>query len=110
MMNGFNPIPVFKALADDTRLQILEMLSGGEFCACKLLERFQFTQPTLSYHMKILTESGLVSAVRDGSWMRYTLNTARFEQAQAFLAGLTSRDADASGEATTGVHCCRLTS
>ena len=40
MSNAFNPIPVFKALADDTRLQILEMLSGGEFCACKLLERF----------------------------------------------------------------------
>ena len=44
----------FKALADPTRLEIVDMLSCGELCACKILERFQITQPTLSHHMKIL--------------------------------------------------------
>ena len=109
MSNAFNPIPVFKALADDTRLQILEMLSGGEFCACKLLERFQFTQPTLSYHMKILTESGLVQGTRDGSWMRYTLNTEKFTEAQMFLSALSVLKASEDAELTAS-HCCRLTS
>ena len=95
---SFNPIPVFKALADDTRLQILALLSGGEYCACMLLERFQFTQPTLSYHMKILTESGLVQGARDGSWMRYTLCTEKFAEAQAFLSSLTVRNAADAAE------------
>jgi ArsR family transcriptional regulator len=68
-----------KALADETRLQIVEMLADGELCACKIQEKFDFTQPTLSYHMKILTDSGLVSGRRDGAWMRYTLNKDEFE-------------------------------
>ncbi|HEX3045244.1 MAG TPA: metalloregulator ArsR/SmtB family transcription factor [Bacillota bacterium] len=70
-------VPVFKALADETRLKIIGLLTGGELCACKILEEFQITQPTLSYHMKILVESGLVQGKRDGAWMRYTLNYAR---------------------------------
>ena len=48
--------PVFKALGDTTRLKIIEMLSCGELCACDFLECFEITQPTLSYHMKILTD------------------------------------------------------
>jgi ArsR family transcriptional regulator len=63
----------FKALADETRLEIIDMLFNGELCACKIQENFDITQPTLSYHMKILTECGLVDGRRDGPWMRYTL-------------------------------------
>jgi ArsR family transcriptional regulator len=66
---------VFKALGDNTRLKIIEMLSCGELCACDILESFQITQPTLSYHMKILTECGLVKSRKDGSWIRYSSNT-----------------------------------
>lgn len=68
-----------KALGDETRLQIIDMLSGGELCACKILEYFDITQPTLSYHMKILCESGLVEGVRDGIWMWYSLNKENIE-------------------------------
>jgi ArsR family transcriptional regulator, arsenate/arsenite/antimonite-responsive transcriptional repressor len=64
-----------KALSDETRVKIYEMLSNGELCACKILEEFNFSQPTLSYHMKILCESGLVNSRRDGIWMRYSINT-----------------------------------
>lgn len=71
-------VSIFKALADETRLKIIQMLSQGELCACHILEEFNITQPTLSYHMKILTECGLVNAVKDGSWMKYTLNNERF--------------------------------
>ncbi|MGP1432413.1 MAG: ArsR/SmtB family transcription factor [Treponema sp.] len=45
-----------RALRDSTRLEIIKMLNDGEKCACKIVERFSITQPTLSYHMKILTE------------------------------------------------------
>jgi len=63
-----------RALSDETRIKIFTMLAEGEFCACKLLEEFNITQPTLSYHMKILCESGLVQSRKDGVWMRYSLN------------------------------------
>lgn len=64
----------FKAMADETRLAILEMLTKEELCACHILEAFEITQPTLSYHMKILVEAGLVTATKDGTWMRYSIN------------------------------------
>ena len=70
-------VSIFKALADETRLKIIQMLSDGELCACDILEAFNITQPTLSYHMKILTECGLVRGVKDGSWMKYTVNNER---------------------------------
>lgn len=63
-----------KALGDETRIKIFHMLSDGELCACKILEEFNITQPTLSYHMKMLCESGLVEGRRDGIWMKYSIN------------------------------------
>lgn len=77
--NYIDQVKKFKALADETRLQIVEMLVGGELCACKIQENFEFTQPTLSYHMKILSDCGLVTGRREGAWMRYTLNKSEFE-------------------------------
>lgn len=65
---------LFKALSDETRLKIIDMLSCGELCACDILKYFNITQPTLSYHMKILSECGIVNANRIGAWMHYTLN------------------------------------
>ena len=66
-------VMIFKALADDTRLNILDLLSDGDLCARKILDHFDITQPTLSYHLKILTDCGLVSARREGAWIYYTL-------------------------------------
>lgn len=63
-----------KALGDETRVKIFHMLSNGELCACNILEEFHITQPTLSYHMKILCESGLVNSRKDGVWMKYSIN------------------------------------
>lgn len=63
-----------KALGDETRVKIFHMLSGGELCACKILEEFHITQPTLSYHMKVLCDCGLVNGRRDGIWMKYSIN------------------------------------
>lgn len=63
-----------KALGDETRVKIFHMLSDGELCACKILEEFHITQPTLSYHMKVLCDCGLVNGRRDGIWMKYSIN------------------------------------
>lgn len=84
-------VPVFKALADETRLKIIEMLSSGEMCACKILEEFNITQPTLSYHMKVLTDCGLVNGIRDGAWMRYSLNATKEKELRLFLEQLFKR-------------------
>lgn len=69
-----------KALGDETRVKIFHMLSNGELCACTILEEFHITQPTLSYHMKILCNSGLVHSRKDGIWMRYSINEESLEE------------------------------
>ena len=76
---------IFKALCDPNRLMIIEMLQGGEKCACKILEDLNIVQSTLSHHMKILCESGLVESTRVGKWMHYTLSKQGFETATACL-------------------------
>ncbi len=85
---------IFKALSDETRLKIIDMLSCEELCACSILEAFAITQPTLSYHMKILTESGLVHSRKDGPWTRYSLNQRLFGQAKDFLENITTDKPD----------------
>lgn len=67
---------IFKALGDETRIKIFEMLRGGELCACKILENLNITQPTLSHHMKILCDCGIVTARKDWKWTHYSLNCA----------------------------------
>lgn len=84
-------VPLFKALADETRLRIIDMLSFDELCACHLLEHFPITQPTLSYHLKILCDSGLVNSRREGSWMRYSLNREQFETVRELFENLVRR-------------------
>ncbi|MCC8157811.1 MAG: metalloregulator ArsR/SmtB family transcription factor [Phascolarctobacterium sp.] len=65
---------IFKALGDENRLKILVMLKSGELCACKILDDLHIGQPTLSHHMKVLTEAGLVIARKEGKWTHYSIN------------------------------------
>ena len=88
-MNAMDVALICKALGDANRLEILKMLSDGEKCGCKLLERFEITQPTLSHHMKILMECGLVNARKDGKWQHYSLNCETLTQFKEFIEGLT---------------------
>lgn len=80
---------LYKVLSDETRLKILNMLAEDGLCACKIQEAFCITQPTLSYHMKLLIESGLVVGVKDGIWMRYSLVRDRLHDAGRFLTALS---------------------
>ena len=84
---------VFKAFCDDNRLQILELLRGGEKCACKLLEEMSISQPTLSHHMKILCDSGIVVGRKEGKWMHYRISRSGVQIAKNYLNGLTATDA-----------------
>jgi len=83
-------IHLFKALSDSNRVMIVDMLSCGELCACKILEKFNITQPTLSHHMKILCDSGLVNGRKDGKWMHYSLNTETVSSFRTFLEIITT--------------------
>ncbi|PHV71270.1 transcriptional regulator [Sporanaerobium hydrogeniformans] len=87
-------VPLLKALADETRLKIIDMLSCGELCACNILEKLNITQPTLSYHMKMLTQCELVSARKDGIWMKYKLNEAKVIAYKQFVEELLSHKED----------------
>lgn len=69
-----NILALIKALSDGNRLKIFEMLMNGETCACKILENLEITQSTLSHHMRVMVDSGLVKARKDGQWMRYSID------------------------------------
>lgn len=82
---------VFKALAEPNRLKIIKMLSQGEHCACEILESLQITQPTLSHHMKILIECELVVGRKEGIWMHYSLNKAKYDELIAYVFWLIEK-------------------
>ena len=69
---------ICRALSDENRLKIIGLLTGGELCACRILEKLNITQPTLSHHIKILCKCALVNARRDGKWMHYSINCETF--------------------------------
>ena len=81
----FNYVPLFKALADETRLKIVHMLTCESMCANSILECFSMTQPSLSYHMKILTSCGLVRARRQGGFTIYSVDEKRLAAAISLL-------------------------
>ena len=79
---------IFKAFCDENRICILNILSSGEKCACRLLEALSITQPTLSHHMKILCDAGIVKARKDGKWMHYSISQEGIREAEAYLTTL----------------------
>lgn len=84
-MNYVDYALICKVLGDSTRIQIVDMLKNGKKCACRLLEAFEITQPTLSYHMKMLVDCGLVFSEKYGKWHYYTLNQEVLHELIAFL-------------------------
>ena len=89
---------VFKALCDPKRLSILEQLRSGEKCACVLQEPMDLTQSGLSYHMKILCDSGIVVSRQEGKWTHYRLSDAGRDKAVKLLLKSATPDTEqASG-------------
>jgi len=78
----------FKALADPTRVAIINCLSAGdEVCVCNLTDAFELSQPTISHHLRILREAGLVTAARRGTWAYYRLVPEAVEELRGALGG-----------------------
>lgn len=79
---------VFKALADPVRLRLLSLIAsheGGEACVCDLTGPFDVSQPTISHHLKVLREAGLVGSERRGTWVYYWVLPAALAQLSALL-------------------------
>lgn len=85
---------IFKAFCDENRVKILNILRGGEKCACRLLEALNVTQPTLSHHMKILCDSGIVTGRKEGKWTYYSLSNEGLTKAQGYLDFLKNKGED----------------
>lgn len=77
-----------KALSDPNRLKIIDILSCGQKCACDILQYFDFTQPTLSHHMKVFIECGLVECRKDGLWTFYSISNTNCSRLMLFLMNL----------------------
>lgn len=80
---------VFKAFCDEKRLNILKLLQSGEKCACSLLEELDIGQSTLSHHMKILCDSGVVVARKEGKWSYYSIDEMGVIKAKELLEDYT---------------------
>lgn len=89
---------VFKAFCDVNRLQILEQLRGGEKCACNLLDYLNIGQSTLSHHMKILCDSGIVESHNEGKWTHYSINEDGSDFAKKLLDELTEINGQTTSE------------
>ena len=83
--NNEEKVLMFKALSDNNRLQIIDMLSCGEMCACEILKKLNITQPTLSHHMKTLIDCNLVGARKEANWMYYKLNKNRINELVSYI-------------------------
>lgn len=81
---------VFKAFCDEKRLTILEFLQSGEKCICFLAEEMGIGQSSLSYHMKILCESGVVGSRQEGKWTHYYLSANGCKHASNLLTQITT--------------------
>jgi ArsR family transcriptional regulator len=90
MGNYLEYTKVFKALGDPKRAMIADMLSCGELCACMILEKFEMSQSTLSHHMKLLCECGLVKGREQGKWTYYSLVADTISKTKQFFSVITS--------------------
>ena len=95
---------VFKALCDERRQRILELLHTGEKCACVLIDEMGMPQSSLSYHMKILCDSGIVTSREEGKWTHYQISKEGSEKAIELLKKITA----VTESSTECQGCCRI--
>ena len=101
-MNTMDVALICRALGDSNRPQIVRMLGDGEKCACRLLEKFEITQPTLSHHMRILCECELVQARKEGKWTHYSLNPRTLEAFKEFIDQISCAEGEAGTASESG--------
>ena len=94
---------VFKAFCDENRLRILQLLRSGEKCACVLLDDLHITQSTLSHHMKILCDAGIVQGRKEGKWVHYSIDSDCADRSVALLKQQLKIDTQSQSERPS---CC----
>lgn len=92
----------FHALSDETRLEIVRLLSHGERCVCELQEALRAAQSRLSFHLKTLKDAGLVTDRREGRWVYYAVNRAALDEIAQFAAAV--KPGKHAGSCASG--CC----
>ena len=97
---------ILKAISDPKRLKIVDMLSCHAQCANKLQEAFAITQPTLSHHMKILSDCELVQSRKDGKWIFYEINCCRFKEFKQYFESIQCWKDRLSASSRNGEDCC----
>ena len=95
----------FQAVAEETRLRVVQLLSGGERCVCELQDELGAAQSRLSFHLKKLKDAGVVSDRRDGRWVYYALEPDALEEMRAFLGEVKPAE-DAWRGSGSGGGCC----
>ena len=101
-MNDFEVSKICRALGDENRLKIISLLVKGEKCACELLEKFRITQPTLSHHMKILADSGLVDYYKEGKWMHYSISAKGVQEFREMIGSYARCDCETDESVSCG--------
>lgn len=94
---------LFHALSDETRLEIIGQLRGGERCVCELMDELDAAQSRLSFHLKVLKDAGLVVDRREGRWSYYELNRDAFKDVAEAVRAMTPRLRSASSPSE---GCC----
>ena len=81
-------IELFHALSDETRLEIIELLRGGERCVCELTDTLDAAQSRLSFHLRVLKDAGIVRDRKDGRWVHYELDPGAFDEMEALVSAM----------------------
>jgi ArsR family transcriptional regulator len=101
---------LFHALSDETRVQVLQLLRGGEQCVCELQSSLDAAQSRLSFHLRVLKDAGLVTDRREGRWAYYTINDETLLQAHDLVRELATPPATSSAPSRRGLRvlgdCC----
>lgn len=97
---------IFKALSEPIRLQIIDLLSSGELCACDILKNLSVSQSTLSHHMKALIDSELLTAQKRATWMYYSINYENVAKLHRCIDDLT-RPKEAGSSQIARSACAR---
>lgn len=93
---------LFHALSDEIRVKVVALLLHGERCVCELMEELDLAQSRLSWHLKTLSDAGIVSGRKEGRWNYYSLNADAIAEARSILDGMKP----SSRRLTTRSDCC----
>ena len=80
---------IFKALSDNNRLILLKRIADGENCGCTLINKLDITQPTMTYHLNILEDAGLITSKKEGTWRKMSLNENTIKLVTEYLMSIT---------------------